>query len=954
MMYLRNILAYLLAIIFSGVAAAHAYQPQQMVSTVEVGNAFPMVGKNAVATVLVDQDDFKGVHRAIDNFLLDIERVSSNVLSKSDSGAYPIMIGTIGKSAVIDKLVETGKINVSGVAGKWESTLIQVVDTPATGIAKALVVAGSDKRGTIYGIYELSKQIGVSPWHYWADVPPQRHNELYVINGRFELASPKVKYRGIFLNDEAPALSGWATKTFGGFNHRFYEKVFDLILRLKGNFLWPAMWGHAFNDDDPLNPILADEYGVVVGTSHHEPLTRAHDEWRRYGSGEWDYRMNPDTLRNFWKTGLERVSNKEIMVTLGMRGDGDEPMTRGTAIALLEQIVRDQREIISNVTNRPVEKTPQVWALYKEVQEYYDQGMRVPDDVTLLLCDDNWGNLRKLPKPGERLRKGGYGIYYHFDYVGGPRNYKWLNTNPIQKIWEQMSLAYDYGASQLWVINVGDLKPMEFPISFFLDLAWNPKAIPVEGLADYTVRWANQQFGESHAVEIAALIDRYGQLSGRVKPELLDADTYSLVNYNEWERVVEEFRQLLSRATHIRSVIDDERSDAYYQLVFHPIEAMCNLHELYAAHAKNKLYAQQGRKSTNFYVKEVERLFARDQAITDYYNQELSGGKWQHMMDQTHIGYTYWQQPEENLMPKTQTIRVPETGKLGVSIEGDTASWSGITGIDRPFPVFNGLSRSSHRIELFNMGQQPVSFRIEAPGYLNVSKATGRIDDACVIHVGVEWADLPDTAMIESVVGIISGTDRIALPIRIDNRPAVTKAADAFVEHNGYVAMEAPNFTRSFAHPPYHWVTIDNYGKTKGGMMVSPTTLEGKGAEEIGAAKLEFDIVLLDSVPHQLKLLFSPSLDFQDSGGQRFAVAINGGTPELLSLDNTTADGPSWEQAVAENIRIVETTQTLRQGRNTLTYWPISPGLVLQKVVLDTGGLKPSFLGPEETFSPVF
>jgi len=924
---------------------------QQMVSTLPVKDGLPLVSSDAVATLMVDEQDHKGVLRAAADLQQDIGRVTSVTVPLGNGHApNTIIIGTIGKNKTIDTLIRNGIINVGGIAGKWESTLIEVVDYPLPGIERALVIAGSDKRGTIYGIYEISRQIGVSPWHYWADVPVKKSKELYVKKGRFPTQSPAVKYRGIFLNDEAPALSGWARKTFGGFNHEFYGYVFELILRLKGNFLWPAMWGNAFNDDDPINPILADEYGIVIGTSHHEPLTRAHDEWRRYGSsGAWDYQKNAENLREFWKTGLDRVHDKEIVVTLGMRGDGDEPMTEGTAIGLLEQIVSDQRDIIRSVTGRSIEETPQVWALYKEVLDYYDKGMRVPDDVTLLLCDDNWGNLRRLPKLHETPRKGGYGIYYHFDYVGGPRNYKWLNTNPIQKIWEQMRLAHEYGANQLWIVNVGDLKPMEFPISFFLDFAWNPDAIPAERLTRYTEDWAREQFGAPYATEIAYLIDQYGKFAGRIKPELLYAGTYSRVNYGEWQRVLADYRSLLSRAEHLQSVLDDNAQDAFYQLVLHPIQAMCNLYALYEAHAKNQLYAQQGRNTTNFWAEEVARLFAQDAEITDYYNNRLADGKWQHMMDQTHIGYTYWQQPETNVMPDTTEIVVPKSGHLGMAIEGDTASWSGIAAVDSAFPQFNSLSRATHYIELFNKGQQAISYRIEAPAYLLVSPDHGEITEQTTINIKVDWDKAP-RGITETHIKV-SGNDasRITLPIRVANHDVPRDIGNLFVERDGYIAMEAPNYTQAFHRAPVFWKTIDNYGKTAGGVTTVPAAI-GEQVLNGSTPHLTYDVYVAEAGTYELHTFLSPTVDFTGSGGLRFGLSVNDDEPVTVTLDNAGVDHRSWGKSVAESIRIVKTPLKFNRGKNTITYWLVSPGVVLQKLVLNTGGLKESFLGPPETF----
>jgi len=517
-----------------------------------------------------------------------------------------------------------------------------------------LVIAGSDRRGAAFGVFEISKQIGVSPWYWWADVPVKKQAEIYV-NAKMKLTdAPKVKYRGIFINDEAPALSNWSREKFGGFNHQFYEKVFELMLRLKANYLWPAMWGNAFYYDDSLNIKSADEFGIVIGTSHHEPLMRAHEEWKYFGKGrKWNYDSTEAGLKEFWKAGMERAWNEKI-VSVGMRGDGDEPMSRETATSLLERIVKDQRQIISDVTGKPAEQTPQLWALYKEVQDYYDKGMRVPDDITLLLCDDNWGNLRKLPKPNEKPRKGGYGIYYHFDYVGGPRNYKWLNTNPLPRIWEQMHLAYEHNVRDIWIVNVGDIKPMELPISFFLDYAWNPERMDAADVQPYTVQWAAQQFGKKYAIDIADLLSKYAKYNGRRKPELLDDKTYSF-NYNEWERVVREYNIILNDAERINAALQPEAKGAFFQLVLHPIKACANLYELYFYTALNKEAYKNKQVSANEYANKVKLLYGLDSMITLQYHQ-LNNGKWNHMMSQTHIGYTYWQQPNKQKMPEVKYV----------------------------------------------------------------------------------------------------------------------------------------------------------------------------------------------------------------------------------------------------------------------------------------------------------
>lgn len=573
-------------------------------------------------------------------------------------------------------------LSASSLPNKWEAYQIKTLKTATQNLVFLL---GSDRRGVAYAVAEFSRQLGVSPWNWWADVPVPRRTRLFLPPSYQFTDSPMVRYRGIFINDEAPALSGWAKEKFGGFNHRFYEKVFELMIRLKANYLWPAMWGHSFYDDDSLNLRTADEYGIVIGTSHHEPLMRAHDEWRRYGSGKWNYDSNATQLRSFWKTGMQRAANEKI-VSIGMRGDGDEPMTRETATALLERIVKDQRKIIEDVTRQPASATPQLWALYKEVQDYYDKGMRVPDDVTLLLCDDNWGNIRRLPSLKEKARKGGYGIYYHFDYVGGPRNYKWINTNSLPRIWEQMHLAWEYKARQIWIVNVGDLKPMELPISFFLDYAWNPTRIQADDLPGYLEKWAAQQFGQANAKIIADILSRYGRYSSRIKPELLDENTFDLGYYGEWQQVISEWENLLSDAETVQARLPSQAQDAYYQLVLHPVEALSNLYHLYHQVALNRWACKNQFTSVKDYAQNAREYFRNDSLITLKYHR-IANGKWSHLMDQTHIGYTGWQQPPNNKRP--ELCEIAFSSGVQETPPSDTAIRSYIP--DKPFTTENNM-----------------------------------------------------------------------------------------------------------------------------------------------------------------------------------------------------------------------------------------------------------------------
>ena len=500
--------------------------------------------------IVCDSKDWTGVHIAVNNLKQDLQKVTR----RND---FPIVVGTLGKSAAIDKLAKKKLIDTKELKGKREKFIITMVKDQ-------LVIAGSDKRGTIYGVYELSQQIGVSPWYDWADVPVETHTHIYIKGGVFTDGEPAVRYRGIFLNDEAPCLTGWVKENYGSYNHEFYARVFELVLRLKGNFMWPAMWDAAFYADDSLNMKTADDMGICMGTSHHEPMARAHKEWtshrREYGA--WNYDTNQATLDQFWKSGVERMQHTDDVVTIGMRGDGDEAMGDHADVALLERIVTNQRKLIEEATGKPAKETPQVWALYKEVQEYYEKGMNVPDDVILLLCDDNWGNVRVLPEQEwnkgtgafSKRHPGGYGMYYHVDYVGAPRNSKFQNISQVQRMWEQLQLTYTYGVDKLWILNVGDLKPMEFPIDFWFRMAWNPSQFNPSNLMDYTESFCRQQFGEKCAKEAARILNLQCKYAHRRTPEQLDARTFDLLS-GEWKERVEEYNKLERDATILRELM---------------------------------------------------------------------------------------------------------------------------------------------------------------------------------------------------------------------------------------------------------------------------------------------------------------------------------------------------------------------------------------------------------------
>ena len=616
----------------------------------EKGDLFLTEGTVSIG---IDAADAKAVAIAAQTLAADFGRVTGRQAQVVNTADARILVGTIGKSSFIDQLVKQKKIDGSLLKGKREKYIITMTDGQ-------LVIAGSDRRGTVYGIYELSEQMGVSPWYYWADVPVEQHQRIYINNGVYTDGEPAVEFRGIFLNDEAPCLTSWVKNTFGTDygDHRFYENVFELILRLRGNMMWPAMWGWAFYADDPLNSKTADDMGIIMGTSHHEPMARNHQEYARHRGewGPWNYQKNEQKLNQFFREGIERMKGTEDMVTIGMRGDGDEAMSKDADTKLLENIIANQRRIIKEVTGKPAEKTTQVWALYKEVQDYYDAGLRVPDDVMVLISDDNWGDIRRVPTAAERSRKGGWGIYYHVDYVGAPRNTKWLNVTQTQQMFEQLSLAYDFGIQRMWILNVGDLKPMEYPIQLFMDMAWSPKDYTVQTVTDHTRSFFGSVFCNSIAEEATDIYNQNCQYMARVTPEMLDARTYN-VETGEWKQVADDYQRLELRALRLYEKVPAEARDFYRQLILFPVQAMANLYDMYYAQAMNQYLATNKNPDANAWADKVKDCFLRDSLLCVAYNTDIAGGKWNGMMIQKHIGYRSWNDDfRADMLPRTTSV----------------------------------------------------------------------------------------------------------------------------------------------------------------------------------------------------------------------------------------------------------------------------------------------------------
>jgi len=929
------------------------------------------LGAGVVTPIFVDAADLPGVRRAAGDLAMDIGRVTG-----TDAGimgaplslpARVIIVGTLGISPLIDRLAASGKLDVSAIRGQWEAFTLQTIAHPLPGVAEALVIAGSDKRGTIYGIYDLSRTIGVSPWYWWADVPVVRQSHVRVSYGRYVQGPPAVKYRGIFLNDEAPCLSGWTTEKFGGMTAKFYARLFELLLRLRANYLWPAMWNNSFAEDDPDNPRLAQEYGIVMGTSHHEPMMRAHKDWTdrkaHLGNGQWNYATNREPIRQFFREGIERNRDHEVVVTVGMRGDGDVALASSgdlqSDVALLETIIADQRGIIAQGMGRPADTVPQVWVLFTEVYKYYDAGLKLPDDVTLMFADDNVGNLRRLPLPSEKGRKGGFGIYFHMDMHGGPFSYQWVNSSPLPKIWEQMNLAHEYGANQIWIANVGDLKPLELPIEFFIAMAWDPAVVDKDRIAHWTRAWAACQFGETHAEEIAFLLARYAKYNGWRKPEQLRPDTYSLENYQEAERVCAAWDELMRRADAVNAALAPDQRDAFFQLVLYPVRACANLTNLCVAAARNARFANQARASTRLEGEEVRRRFHEDARLRDAYNHTMAGGKWNHMMDQTHIGYFDWYPPEANIMPAIADVDLPEGAAFGICVEGSARSWPGYY-LPPALPPLDSITRRPTWLEAFARGTQGVTYVVTADQpwvQIREDRAFGVSPSDRRYWIDADWAKLPaGTSQATVTLRCRQNGQTIAVTLTaLRATPSQEiQAQDTFGGLVGAFTIPVTAYRRSVPVNGVRWESIPDYGRFAAAMSIFPVDAPSC-ADPSRSPRLDYDLFLGETGDYHIDLVTSPTLEVIPGRRLSVAVALDDQAPVIATVftpengpaeDFLGARHPANTAGGARTMRV--TVHADRPGRHVLTIAMVDPTLVLQRIIVAKGEPPASYFGPAD------
>lgn len=944
-----------------------------------------------------EEEALSGVNKIAGKVMHDLELVFGHApqttADKTQLGKHAVIYGTVGHSPVLHELEENKRIDLSEIRGKREVFLFQVIDRPFEGVEKALIIAGSDKRGSIYGLFHLSERLGVSPLVDWANVKPQRQDS-FSLEGDLKYVSkePSVRFRGFFINDEWPAFGNWTTHNYGGFNAEMYDHVFELLLRLKGNYIWPAMWSARFYDDGPglANAELADEYGVVVGASHHEPCLRYGEEYRYlrgpdsiYGDA-WNFISNREGITKFWEDGLKRSGKFESVITVGMRGEADTAImgyesTLADNIQLLREVLQTQNRLIRDHVHPDLSEVPRMLALYKEVEPFFYGDEHTPglinseelEDVILMLCDDNHGNLRTLPTEEMRDHKGGYGMYYHFDYHGGPISYEWINSSYLPKIWEQMTMAYDFGVRDLWIVNVGDIATQEFPLSYFLDLAydfeqWGTGAINKTDL--YTKQWIQKQFAgvfhENEMEKLFELLTGYTKIAHKRRPEHMNADVYHPVNYKETDELLGQIDHLLVLANELSTTLNEDEANlaVYYALVYYPAVGNLNLQKMWLLTGKNHYQAKLGEMGANKLAQQIQACLRQDRELVDRFHT-VDHGRWYGMGLSEHIGFTKWNEDEAR-NPVLMNVMPANKPRLAVSIDGTTQRSEGSSWHVNKLMMNDFLQPDveAASFTISSLSELPAEYKITCDHpWLTCSQTSGCLEGedhtSEVFHVKINRSAMNGETEGQIVIEMPVGTCTIIVHAANPDLGDLDLPAMTFIETNGYISIEAEHYAHNKeAILPNgdiaRFEVIDGYGKTLSAVKAYPTTAYYTAGED--APYLDYLFTVRESGQYEVELYMQPSNPVTVGGKLSCGIQMNEGELQVVHTlpEGYRVDDWNWAQGVLNHIRRHSAAIQCRKGLNTLRIYAGSPGFVLEKLVIYPEGKKPaeSYLGPTETY----
>ena len=939
-----------------------------------------------------EDEAFSGVNKIAGKVMHDVEMVfgcsPGSTTNKIELGKNAVIYGTVDNSPILKELDDKKLINLSEIRGKREVYLFQVVSHPCEGVETALVIAGSDKRGTIYGLFHLSERLEVSPLVNWCGITPQHKDKVsFKKDLKYISKEPSIRYRGFFINDEWPAFGTWTNKRFGGFNAKMYDHVFELLLRLKGNYMWPAMWSARFSEDGPglANAELADEYGVVMGASHHEPCLRNGEEYRYlrgkdsiYGDA-WNFITNREGIIKFWEDGLKRNGKYENVITVGMRGEADTSImghdaTLADNINLLRDVLRTQNQLIKDNVNPNLEEVPRMLALYKEVEPFFYGDKDTPglinceelEDVILMLCDDNHGNLRTLPTEEMRSHRGGYGMYYHFDYHGGPISYEWINSSYLPKIWEQMSMAYDFGVRDLWIVNVGDISTNEFPLSYFLDLAYDFEKWGTESINKtdiYTSQWIRTQFtgllSEEQMQKVFELLTGYTEIAHKRRPEHMNSKVYHPVNYKEADRTLQRIEYLLDLAEGLYQELSPDKLSLYFAQVYYPAVGNLNLQKMHLLAGKNHYDARLGKMVANKLSVKIAECLQRDRELVEQYHT-IDNGRWYGLGLSEHIGFVHWNE-EECQNPVLCNVLPANKPRLLVSIDGTEERSEGAAWHKNKIYMYDFLQPDVREaaFTISSISDLEAEYEIICNNkWLTCSKMKGSLDGiekaTDNITVRIDRSAMGDETEGSIVVRMPCGSCTIIVPAHLPDLEGLSEMT--FIDTKGYISIEAEHYYLNketiINNEVNCFKIIEGYGKTLSAIKAFPTTGYFTAGDD--APYVEYHFVTRKEGEYEVELYMQPSNPVSMDNTLYYGIQVN---EDKIDLVNVIPEGyyvgdGLWGKRVLNNIHRHTTTVDCSLGLNTLRVYAVSPGFVLEKLVIYPKGMKPaeSYLGPTETY----
>lgn len=953
------------AIIVSLLAALPLSGQTRVSHSRESKSDFVLSAGGRASNVYVDADDFESVATAAKLFVDDIRKVTGAksrffAINGNNVPAKSVVAGTVGHNTYIDGLVSSGKLDVSAISGGWEQYIVKVVDG-------RLIIAGCDRRGTAYGLMDISEQMGVSPLYWWADVPVERRSAIYVSSEEYISSKPSVQYRGIFINDEDWGITPWAAKTYdpdlNDIGPKTYAAVCELILRMKGNMLAPAMHAvsGAFNKY-PENKTVADKYGIIMTSSHCEPLLFNNvSEWHTDTMGDWNYVTNKDEINKVLEQRVSENGRYENVYPLAMRGIHDSGLIgvrEEDKVGLMETVLNDQRDILERQIGKPADSIPQIFVPYKEVLDIYERGLKVPDDVTLVWPDDNFGYIKRLSNEDERRRSGRSGVYYHISYCGEPHDYLWLNTTPNTLMYEELYKAYKLGADRYWLLNVGDIKPGELGMKYFMELAWNVDSFDFDGSWAYVPEKLAQIFGESLKDELKDIMDTYFVLGFQHKPEAMgwgfewnnhfDRERvvnteFSFVNYNEAEKRMAEYDRIVEKSGRIMASLDDRYKAAYYELVHYPVVGSALMNKKMLTAQRNRWYASQKRTSTNHYADLALAYHDSLDAYTSRYNTML-GGKWNGMMSIA-PGWTAAYQEA----PPVSRINVSGNAKMNIFLPGQYGVGEGGVNV---LPVIDKFFKEGTFIELYNTGNGSFDWTAEASEkWVELSAVSGTTEFQDRIKVDVDWAQVP-VGEVSATIKFCSGNDEILvhLPVFNPSSPSYEELRGKYVEKNGYVSISAGDFNGKRETEEIVIRKVNGLGYENECVQLGEPDKPGQNMWRTDIAPCaEYDFYTFNSGNATVYVYALPLFPIDSRHDTRYGVMIDDGMVQWMTT-SAKEYSSRWRLNVFRNSAVEWFTADISgEGWHKLRLICSDPGMVIQKVVIDFGGMKRSYLGPEIT-----